>query len=238
MAFAHGLSTKFYYNLLDMTPYIEDVGADFEREMADVKPMDSTWVERLAGHKSVTISVGGLYDPTAGGIDAQVWDAFDDGEEHVFAMCPYGDTIGYYCYCGESVGNSSSINSSSTDAIRYPVGAIGSDNADRCQILHVLSEESDDGTDTSQDGTAQSSDGIHAYIICTAIESGATLDVTIQDSSNNSDWSTLGSFTQLTAAGDEVISVSGTVERYVRLSWDLSEGASDDATFFVAFRRL
>jgi len=234
MAFGHGIAAKFYYNLLDFSPYIEDVGPDFSRDVDSIKPLANTYDNKVMGQRSVAIAVSGVYEPDT--IDEQTWDAFGDGEEHVFAYLPQGDTVGAYGYCGEAIADSEQITTGDA-AVRYPVGVVGSDNADRCIILHTLSEESDDGTDTSQDGTAQSTDGAIAYLICTAIESGATLDVTVQDSANNSDWDTLGSFTQLTAAGDEVLEVSGTVERYVRISWDISEGAGDDATFFVAFRR-
>lgn len=235
MAFSHGTKAKFYFNLIDLSPYIEDVSPEFTRALDSIKPLANTYDNKVAGHRDVSISVAGVYDPDT--IDAQIWDAFDDGEDHVWVYAPAGDTIGACCYCGKA--RSGSIQIPVTDgALRYPAGAVGSENADRCQILHVLSEESDDGTDTSQDGGAQSSNGIIAYILCTAIEDGATLDVTIQDSADDDTFGTLGSFTQITAAGDEVLEVSGTVERYVRVSWDLSEVAGDDATFFVAFRRL
>jgi len=239
MAFVHGVSTKFYYNNIDMTPYIEDVTADFEREIADVKPMDSTWVERLAGLRTVTVSLGGVYDATASTIEPQIWDAFGDGENHVFALCPTGDSIGNYCYAGTSKANSASINSSSTDAVKYPVGAIGSTNADRALILHNLTEETDDGSSASQDNGSATALGGTGYLLTTAIEGGETNDVIIEHSANDSDWSTLITFTQVSAAGDEVIELGSTADvyRYVRATWNLSEGEGSDSTFFVAFRR-
>lgn len=74
------------------------------------------------------------------------------------------------------------------------------------------------------------------YLIATAIGSGATLTVTIQDSPNGSAWSTLIAFTALTDEDSEAKTVAGSVERYVRVLWTLAGGAAT-ATFFVAFGR-
>lgn len=74
------------------------------------------------------------------------------------------------------------------------------------------------------------------YLICTAIGAGATLTVTIQDSPNGSDWSTLIAFTALTDEDSEAKTFEGSVERHDRVLWTLAGGEAT-ATFFVALGR-
>ncbi len=60
-----------------------------------------------------------------------------------------------------------------------------------------------------------------------------TLDVDVQHSPDNSTWSVLGSFTQVTVAGDET-KIFGPAHRYVRLDLDIGGTSSPQATFTVA----
>ena len=239
MAFGHGISGKFFYNSMDMSDYVETVNADLERDVADIKTIGATAVSRLTGTRSVTVAIGGVYDAATTGIDVNIWDAFGNGttggDEHIFALCPQGDTAGNACYCGTSLANSFSVNDGAADAVKYPVGAIGSDRADRCGVLHALAARTTDASETAIDGTATSSAGGRGYLIASAVS--GTVDVIIEDSTNGTSWATLVTFTQLAAVGEESISLtaSATVNRYVRATWDVSVAGS--ATFFVAFGR-
>jgi hypothetical protein len=219
-----------------MSDYLENANIDLSRETADIKVIGNSYTDRVVGLRDVSVSLGGVFDSTH---DANVWDAVGDGstggDEAVWALCPQGDTLGYYCYCGKALANSFSVNAGATDAVKYPVGAINSDNADRCQVLHALGAETSDDSESSLDGSASSSAGGRGYIVASAVS--GTVDVTIEHSTNDSDWTTLLTFTQLTAAGDETqsLTASADVYRYVRATWDVSVAGS--ATFFVAFNR-
>ena len=70
---------------------------------------------------------------------------------------------------------------------------------------------------TSIDQSASSSQGARAYIMNFTLSSGSPT-VKIQDSSNNSDWDDLITFTGSSAASAERKTVTGTVNRYVRLN--------------------
>jgi hypothetical protein len=70
---------------------------------------------------------------------------------------------------------------------------------------------------TSIDQSASSSQGARAYIMNFTLNSGSPT-VKIQDSANNSDWADLITFTGSSAASAERKTVTGTVNRYVRLN--------------------
>ena len=73
------------------------------------------------------------------------------------------------------------------------------------------------GNTTSIDQSASSSQGARAYIMNFTLNSGSPT-VKIQDSANNSDWADLITFTGSSAASAERKTVTGTVNRYVRLN--------------------
>ena len=94
-------------------------------------------------------------------------------------------------------------------------------------------------TDTSAangatlDQGAQTTAGAEAILHVTSF-TGSNFTATVQDSSDGSSWGTLKAFTQVTAAGSERVTVSGTVERYVRV---ISTGTFNPVNFAVSFRR-
>ena len=83
------------------------------------------------------------------------------------------------------------------------------------------------------DQGAQPTAGAEMILHVTAF-TGSNFTATVQDSSNGSSWGTLKAFTQVTDTGSERVTVSGTVERYVRV---ISAGTFNPVTFAVSFRR-
>ena len=89
-------------------------------------------------------------------------------------------------------------------------------------------------TYTHVDGTAQSTGGARAMIQAFSLTSG-TITATIQDSPDNVTYGTLGTFTGVTGVTSELVDISGTVERYVRLK---TSGTFSTGVICVAFIRL
>lgn len=87
---------------------------------------------------------------------------------------------------------------------------------------------------SSLDGGAQTTFGWQAYLHVTAF-TGTSVTISIQDSADNSSFSTIGSFTSVTAATFERIAVAGTVRRYVRVS--TTAGTFSSVTYAVNFIR-
>jgi hypothetical protein len=234
MGFSHGTAARFYHHTLDMSAYIESVDPEFTRETADIKAHGESWTQRVAGIRVATISLAGVYDGAAGGPAALAWAQFIADTSRPWMYLPYGDTLDYACYMGLSDLGSLQITAGNNDAVRYPVGCLGSTEVDRGEVLHTLSQETATGAETSVNDLSQSTNGGVGVLICTALNATETLDVLIEHSANNSDWSTLITFTQLAAIGSERKEITtNPVKQYLRASWTLSEGGI--ATFAVAF---
>lgn len=89
-----------------------------------------------------------------------------------------------------------------------------------------------DGQTSSVDNGALSSAGAVAYLHITALSAGDTIVVKVQDSTNNSDWVDLITFALDGSAVDaERATVSGTVNRYVRVDYDVT---GTDVSFPIA----
>ncbi len=93
------------------------------------------------------------------------------------------------------------------------------------------------GNQASVDNGASSANGGVGYLHILALSAGDTITVLIEDSPNNSDWTTLITFTlDGTALDAERLTVAGTVDQYVRVSYTVA-GASISFPIAVAFKR-
>lgn len=110
-------------------------------------------------------------------------------------------------------------------------------------ILHPLGAETADGDTeaTSYDGTAQSANGGVAFLQVTALDLGGYDDVTItviDDADNAGSFGSLVAFANVSAIGSQRVTVAGTVERYLGVSWVFNGSGSDPSiSFVVGFKR-
>lgn len=94
-----------------------------------------------------------------------------------------------------------------------------------------------DADGTALDNSAGTTAGGAGFLHITGLSSGDTIVVKIQHSTNNSVWVDLITFTlDGTALSSERVGVTGTVNRYLRASYDVT-GASISFPLFVAFAR-
>ena len=99
------------------------------------------------------------------------------------------------------------------------------------KITHASS-----GSSASFDDTAQTTQGARLQLQVFDIDSG-TPTVVVEDSANDSSWATLKSFTAVADGAEpasEQVQVTGTVERYVRLT---TTGTFSNLDFAVAYMR-
>lgn len=61
---------------------------------------------------------------------------------------------------------------------------------------------------------------LRVQLDCTAVSSGTTLDVTVEDTLDGTNWNTIGTFTQLTtSAGRQVINITNPFADRIRIKW-------------------
>jgi|TARA_R110000824_G_scaffold21078_6_gene78872 hypothetical protein len=105
-------------------------------------------------------------------------------------------------------------------------------------IIEALAARTATGNSASVDNSASSASGGSGYIQITA-ESGSspTLAAVLQHSSDDTTFTTLGTFTTSGTVGAERITVTGTVNRYIRVNATIGGSSTPSVTYTVAFSR-
>ncbi len=100
-------------------------------------------------------------------------------------------------------------------------------------IIHAVPRAARSASGDSGELPSRSYQSIRAQLVVTAA-SGVTptLDVVIEDTLDGANWTTVGTFTQKSAAGAETITISAPVSPYLRVRWTMG-GASPSFTFGV-----
>jgi hypothetical protein len=235
MAFSM-LGARFYYHTLDLSDYVEQVDPELSRDLAAVKPLSAGGARHYKGHRAITIALAGIYDGADDAIGEQAWAAFDGEVARPWAYIPQAySAVGSVAYFGTSNLGSERI-TAGEGVVKFPVSVMGSDDFYRGRIQLPMLERTGSSDGASSDDTSASTDGAAAVLIAPAVGAGNTLAVRLLHSINNSDWDDLVVFTPLTAAGSQLLVVTGAVRRYIMAEVVQDEG--EKATFFVGFARL
>ena len=243
MAFKHGSKARVYVNGHDLTGYLRSFTSSGSRDSAETTTFGKTAKTYVPGLKDATLSAEGVYDGDPKAVDEVLSTALGQDQESLWTWFPQGDSaIGNVGYGFAAHATSYEVESPVDDVVSVSVEAQSKVGKERVQALHPIKEETANGQGTSLDGGASSTNGGVGYLHVTNLSgTNPTLDVTIQHSDDNgaSDpWSALITFTQVTQANTaQRIEVSGTVKRYVRVTWAIGGTGSPKATFVAAFGR-
>lgn len=194
----HGSKARIYYHKIDMSDYAETIQATMSRDQAQHKPFSDSFVTVVPGQSTnLVLTIGGspyIQDALA----TLAWaEMLSDTPRH-FAYAPFGDVGAGVAICGKTVQNNQSVNASKSDIVRLPVGVVGTDEFDLCDILRVLATQSTSPSSYITGPLGGSANGGAGYLIVTAVGAGATLVVTIGHSTNHIDWSNLVTFEAVT----------------------------------------
>jgi len=232
MAKKTGLAQKFFHGVYDLSG---DIGAvsSWSTPVAtlDITGIDKSATERLQGLVSGNVSFNAFFNDAA-------------SQAHVALRAPTAGAPVTWAF-GSTVGDvAGMIQGEQIDysPTRGMEGALTFDvTMDTYTTLPVwgvmltpgLKTDTGAANGTTLDQAAQTTAGAEAILHVTSF-TGSNFTATVQDSSNGSSWGTLKAFTQVTDVGSERVTVSGTVERYVRV---ISTGTFNPVSFAVSFRR-
>lgn len=112
----------------------------------------------------------------------------------------------------------------------------------RGAVVGILTSRSGNGNSegASLDNAASSSGGAHCDLHVTALALGGGTDVVVKvrHSADNISFADLATFTAVTAAGTaQRVTVAGTVNRYLAISWAFTGGSAQTVTPYVAVKR-
>lgn len=233
MAFKHGKDTSVWLNGADVSEYFNAADLSVDVDTAETTTFKKSWKTHIVGQSGASLDLGGFYDPT-----------FDDVEDTlnveagaVLSVFPGGGTA------DGSPGRMVAVHSTSYkesapvgDAVAFQWSVLANGPVAFGNVLKTLSAVTADGNGTSFDNGAATTGGAIAHLHVTSVSASDSIVVTIEDSANNSDWATIGTFASKSAPGAERIVITGTVRRYVRVVWDVT-GADVSITFSVMLAR-
>lgn len=237
MAFKHGSKARVYVNGYDLSAYLKRMRATGDSDVHDTTCFNAVAKEYAPGLKDATLSAEGLFDGDTGGID-EILHAALGNQTSIWTWYPQGDNaVGDNGYGFDAIETAYEVETPVEDLAVISADAQSKVGRERIRSLHPLSEESATGNGAALDNGGPTSNGAVAYLQVTDLLGTApTLDVTIQHSPDNLTWSDLITFTQVSSAHvSERKTFSGIVERYVRVVWTPSSGAT--AKFNVALGR-
>jgi len=236
MAITHSMSTRILVNELAASAKLRSVTAQASRALGDVTAFTDEGNKWIPGLHSGTFSLEGMFQDdglltelknrmTGAGSDLQVsagFAGFDAGSPVAMAV---GSVQTY------------SIASSVTEPVSFTVESPSDERVDLGHSLHSHTAETTTGNGSAVDNTDPTTNGGAGVLHVTGVSGTTpTLNVKIQHSTDNSVWVDLITFTQATAATSERLTVTGTVNRYVRAIHTIA-GTSPSFTYVVAFAR-
>tara|TARA_R110002110_G_scaffold296240_3_gene510473 strand:- start:324 stop:1043 length:720 start_codon:yes stop_codon:yes gene_type:complete len=239
MAKTSGLDTRIYVEGTDLSGDVSALsGIGSNQALSDVTTLDLAATARLSGLKDGTLSCSAFFDNAAAKGHA-IWTALSGkipiADQNVFV--PLGTSIGDPVLMLVSKQGTYNVDRPNGGPVSCSVDyqAANGTSPDFGKLLTGGKVSDSSGTTYSAiDNAASSADGMRAMIQSFSLVSGSAT-CTIQDSPDNITYGTLGTFTVVTGKTSELISVSGTVERYVRL---LTSGTFSTLVLCVALTRL
>jgi hypothetical protein len=214
--FHHGKSTGVLFDEFDLSAYFNQVNATRAIQAVNTTTFGRDDKVYIAGIEEGSISIQGLWDGSADVVDEELDAAI--GAESVITVAPQGlATVGNRTIMLKGENVSYQIRGTVTDAVRIVAGGTADGGVRFGVLLQPLEAETTTFDGTSVNNGASSAFGGVGHIHVTAF-SGTNATVKIQDSPNDSAWADLITFTSITGVVTERLSVSGTVDQYVRFA--------------------
>ena len=191
----------------------------------------------IPGDDTSTLTMGGYFDDdgTAGAFFASVntWMTTPTG----VTVAPSGLALGSELVMVNA--NQSNVTNVTSDpaANTFTFAAQTDGVTDFGRSLHDLTAETATAVGTGYDNGAATANGGLAQIHVTAFSGFTNIIVLVEHSVDNSVWATLATFSTVTAATSERITIAAgtTVRRYLRSSW--TKTGTGSCTFQVGFAR-
>ena len=233
-------NTTVLYDNFALAAYLKSAAPSFSRTMYDATTLADSSVVYEPGLQQIGFALTGLFDAAtgAGTLLDDITSRLGSATPTAATISPSGFTAGNPAWLLPALTVDYQLSSSVADLVPFTLnlGAGAAPGLGSC--LTALAAQTATGNGTSQDNSAATTSGAVAHLHITAV-SGTTpsMTVIVQHSTNNSTWTTLGSFSAATAVGSQTLQISGTVNRYVRASFTIS-GTDPSFTTLVALARF
>jgi hypothetical protein len=239
MAFINSNQTTMLYGTNALAAYLRTVSPSASVEMLDVTTLADTAKAFTPGLEDFTLSIDGLFDTatSAGSIWANITNAINAGSIVATSVAPTGFAVGNSVWVLPARTINYEVSSAVADVVGFSMSFGAGSPANVGVSLTDLTTFTSSGNGATVDNSSATSNGAIAVLHCTA-SSGTTpaSTFTIQHSTNGSTWTTLQAFTAITGTTSEVITITGTVNRYARVIHTVS-GTTPSFTCQVSLAR-
>ena len=239
MSFINAQQTRILWGDIPLHAYLRSVTPSATRDMIEVSTLGDTSKAFIPGLTEWSLNVDGLFDSTtgAGSLLDDITTTLTSGATVATSVAPDGFAAGNSVWLVPSKIVTYEVSSQVADAVGFSA-AFGAGTAPALGTsITNLAAVTTTSNSASQDNSTSSTSGAVAHLHITAVSGTTpTLAAVVQHSTNNSTWSTLGSFTTASAIGSEVITVTGTVNRYVRVAFTVG-GTTPSFTCQVSLAR-
>ena len=223
------------YNLLTYTTDLSPIDTEALFEQSD--SLGDSWVEFLpVGMQKAYFTIKGWYDDAAASIAGIV--ATGTSTERVVCIAHEGNTIGKK-FIGFQGSYSAKFRRILTRAGLHKVDVpqvVSGAQEDGVILQELEAKTGDWDTDSeSVDNAASSANGGSGYLQVTAFSGFSGAVIKIRHSADDSTYADLITFTTVTALGAERKTVSGTVDRHLLISGDVT--GSGSITLMAGFAR-
>lgn len=240
MAFSHGSNARVLLDGLNASNFIKEVGQDGETDTADTTVLGDSAKTYVPGLRDATANMSGLLDSNTD--DDNLTFSYKVEQLHRVrtqaTYMPAGDVVGNIAYIMSGILTNNSISTSVDDMASVELEFQNCTGMERGKVLHILENETTDADGDELDNSASSTNGLTAVLHVNDVvgTDTPTLSVIIEHSADNVTYTTLATFDDMTATGSQYVSVTGTVNQYIRASWALT-GTDPEFIFHVAARR-
>lgn len=237
MARSHGKDSRLLLNELHVSGDITGWQVGNERQYADITNPLSAGAQWLPGRRMGTLAISGLFDDQSGTLRAETVAALAAGTDDALTctVMPQGLTAGTVALICAADPESVVVPAEIGDAVRLDATTKADGYVDVGVILHPLAAETADGDEASVDSGAGTTGGGVAALHVTAFTGLTDAVIKVQHSTDDASWADLITHTTVTAVGHELLAVTGTVNRYLRTSIDVTGTGS--ITYSLAFAR-
>lgn len=188
----------------------------------------------VPGLKEGGLSLQGFYETSHGAIDELLRAIFAQVTGQVVTVGVSGLAHGAGADVLTPKTSSYAKTAALEDVNKATVEMMASGGIDYAVSLHALTAETFSGVSAAHDNAAASSNGGVAHLHVTGIVGDlGEFRAVVEHSTDGVTWAVLASFDPRTGIGGQRVTVTGTINRYTRVTWDIT-GTDDPQVTFAA----
>lgn len=242
MAFEHGKDTSVIVDTIDLSAYFQSANSDQSVSTAETTTFQAANGSRtyIAGQTEGSVSLDGIFDGGVDAVDEEMEAALGASAGQVLSFGSAGWTIGDALRLVLAKATSYSINGPFDDVITISASMQGDGGVVRGIALHDIATSENATLDgASVDNAASSASGGVGHLHVTTNTRDGAVTIKIQDSADDAVWADLITFTDTVASTKTVerLSVTGTVDRYIRGQVSAVGGSTGAFNFALGFAR-